>query len=84
MLVCVISVLHMCYDMCVMICFKYGYMIYMAMLQYFMTHAGENKNTCYITICYNLFIAGGVFMHRLSSSKGENVEAFRIINFDDG
>ena len=65
--------------MCVVICFKiYGYMIYMAMLQYFMTHAGENKNTCYarenkntyyISICYNMFTAGGVFMHRLSSLK---------------
>ena len=63
------------YDICDMlqdiwIYGKYRYMIYMAnVAQYFMTHAGENKNTYYISICYNLFTAGGVFMLRLSSSK---------------
>ena len=52
----------MCCDMLqdIWIYGKYGYMIYMAMLQYFMTHAGKNKNTCYISICYNLFTTGGV------------------------
>ena len=67
------------YDICDMlqdiwIYGNYGYMIYMAnVAQYFMTHAGVNKNTCYISICYNLFTAGGVFMHRLSSSKRERM-----------
>jgi len=70
-----VCVLSLCY-ICVVICFKIygymanGYMIYMTMLQYFMTHAGENKNTCYISICYNLFTAGGVSLQGEFSYTG--------------
>ena len=61
------------------------------MLQCCMTHAGENKKICYISICYNLFTAGGVSLHGEFSytqviiiKKGENVKAYRLIDFDDG
>ena len=52
---------------------------------------GENKNTCFISICYNLFTAGGVSLQGEFSctqvviiKKGKNIEAYRLIDFDDG
>ena len=51
---------------------------------------GEQEHLLYISICYNLFTAGGLSLQGsfhaqvVIIKKRENVEAYRLKDFDDG
>jgi len=76
-------------DICAVICFKIWIYVlniwYMEIWQYcnvLCPMQGENKNTCFISICYNLFTAGGVFMHTgCHHQKGGECWSLKIDKF---